>query len=241
MNNISVLFIGELQRMKKYNILSASFVLSLIWIGVLQFTDIQDVSYLFPLLIFIDVTSMAMLMIGVTMFFEKQEGVIKTLLISPISKGEYIISKTCANIISNLITLVIIYFYAKLFKEIHVKLIPLLGFVILIAFFHSMIGFVLTYYSRDFTELLIGMIKYSFILMIPVLLEQVGLIKNEFIKKLFYMLPTKAALVLLQSCVGGIKNWESVFSTLYLLIISILLYFFIHKKFDEFAIKESGV
>jgi fluoroquinolone transport system permease protein len=236
-----VLFIGELQRMKKYNIFAASFVLSLIWIGVLQFTEIKDVSGIFPLLIFIDVTSMAMLMIGVTMFFEKQEGVMKTLLVSPISKGEYIIGKTVANILSNIITLMILYFYAKLFKEIYVNIILLFGFVILIAFFHSMIGFILTYYSKDFTELLIGMIKYSFILMIPVLLEQVGLIKNELIKKLFYMLPTKASLLLLQSCVGRIKNWEIVFSTLYLIIISILLYFFVHKKFDEFAIKESGV
>lgn len=241
MNNFLVLLVGEIQRMKKYNILAASLLMSLIWIGVMHFTGVRDVSKIFPLFIFLDVTSMSMLLIGVTMFFEKQEGIIKTLLVSPISKVEYILAKTFANSITNIETLIILYVYAKLFKEINVNMIGLFSAVILISFFHSLIGFLFTYYSKDFTRLLMWMITYGFVFMVPVLFDQVGMIKNEGIKKLFYAIPTKASLLLLNASVGGIKPWEVYLSSFYLVTISIILYFVVLKKFDEFAIKESGV
>lgn len=241
MNNFVVLLNGEIQRMKKYNILGASFLVSLIWIGVLHFTNIKDVSSIFPLLLFIDATSMSMLLVGVNMFFEKQEGTIKTLLVSPISKSEYILSKTVANIISNITTLVILYLYARFFKEIDINVFGLLGAVVLIGFFHSLLGFALTYRSKDFTGLLMGMMKYAFIFMIPVILEQVGIIKNEIITKALYAIPTKGSMTLLQASAGGIKSWEIYLSLGYLVIVSVLLYRYVNKKFDEFAIKESGV
>lgn len=241
MNNILYLFAGELQRMKRYNILGASIFLSIIWIGVLHFTEIRDVTIIFPLLIFLDATSMALLMVGVTMFFEKQEGVIKTLLVSPISKTEYIVAKTCSNIFSNLLTLVILYLYALFFKEINVNILGLIGAVILISLFHSFVGFILTYYSKDFTELLIGMIKYSFVFMIPILLEETGLIKNDVIQKLLYLIPTKAALILLNASTGGIQKNIIIYSSIYLIVTSALLYYVVYRKFDEFAIRESGV
>lgn len=241
MNNLIVLFRGELERMKKYHVLGASFVVSLIWIGVLYFTEINEVSRIFPLLLYLDATSMSMLMIGVTMFFEKQEGTIKTLLVSPISKAEYIIAKAFANIVSNILTLIILYLYARFFKEIDLNIIGLFLAVIIVAFFHSLIGFILTYYSKDFTDLLMGMMKYVFVLMVPVLLEQVGLISNEIIQNILYAIPTKASMLLLQSSAGGVEAWETYLSMIYLVIGSILLYFVVSRKFDEFAIKESGV
>ncbi|MBF8982044.1 ABC transporter permease [Lutibacter sp. B2] len=241
MGSFLVLLLGEIQRMKKYNILAASVLISLIWIGIMHFTGIHDVTQIFPLFIFLDVTSMSILLIGVTMFFEKQEGIIKTLMVSPISKAEYILAKTFANSISNIETLIILYVYAKLFKEININMVGLFSAVVLVSFFHSLIGFVFTYYSKDFTRLLMWMITYSFVFMTPVLLEQVGMIRNEGMKKIFYVIPTKTSMILLNASTGGIKPWEVYLSVFYLLIISILLYFVVLKKFDEFAIKESGV
>ena len=241
MNNILVLFMGELERMKKYHVLGASFVVSAIWIGVLYFTEINEVSSIFPLLLYIDATSMSMLMIGVTMFFEKQEGTIKTLLVSPISKAEYIIAKGLANIVSNILTLFVLYLYAWFFKEIDINLIGIFLAIIIVAFFHSLIGFMLTYYSKDFTDLLMGMMKYAFVMMVPVILETFGLISNNLIQKLLYAVPTKASMLLLQASAGGVEGWEIYLSIAYLVIGSFLLYIIVSKKFDEFAAKESGV
>lgn len=240
MNNFTALLSGELQRMKKYNILIAGLFVAFIWIGVLYFTNIDDITSMVPLLIFIDATSMSMLLVGVTMFYEKQEGTIKTLLVSPINKAEYILAKTFANITSNIITLILIYAYAKVFKEINLHFLGLLGSVALIAFFHSLIGFILIYNTKDFTEMLMGMMKYFFIFTIPVLLEHIGLIDNETIKKILFIIPAKSSSILLQSTGGGVDAWEIWFSLIYLIIVSLILFYLVWKKFDDFAIKESG-
>lgn len=241
MSNFKTLLLGDLQRMRRYNIFTASIVISLLWIGMLHFTTIQDIGTVLPLLLFVDATSMAILLIGVTIFFEKQEGTLKTLLVAPISKGEYILAKTFANVISNIKSLLILYIYARIFKEINVNILGLIGAVILVSFLHSMIGFLLTYYSKDFTGLLMGMMKYAFVLMIPAVLEQVGIIKSELISNLIYILPTKASMLLLQASVGGVETWEIYFSTLYIVVLSGLLLTLVLRKFNDFAVKESGV
>lgn len=241
MSSFIVLFKGELLRMKKYNILSASLVVALIWIVTLHLTGIENLSMLFLLIIFVDATSMAILLIGATMFFEKQEGALKTLLVSPMGKAEYILSKSCAGIFTNLLTLFILYLYAKLFKEININLALLLGGTILAAFFHSMVGFVVTYNSRDFTELLMGMFRYILVLMTPVLLDQLGVISSRVVKNMFYILPTKATYSILSAAGGGLKAWEVCVSIAYLAAGSALLYYVALKKFDDFAAKESGV
>ncbi|CCQ93807.1 ABC-type transport system, permease component [[Clostridium] ultunense Esp] len=240
MNSFITLFSGELNRMRKYNILAAGIFVALLWVGVLFFTDIEDITSMVPLIVFIDATSMSMVLIGATMFYEKQEGTIKTLLVSPIGKSEYILAKIFANISSNVLTLVLIYVYAKLFKEINLNFFGLLGASILIAFFHSLIGFIMTYNTKDFTEMLMGMMKYTFIFTIPVLLEQIGFIKNETIDKILYIIPTKSSSILLQATGGGMDNWKTWFAIIYLILATLGLFFIVWKKFDDFKIKESG-
>ncbi len=244
MSNFLHLFTGEIQRMKKYHILAASIVAALLWMGILHFIEIEDLTDLFPLFIFIDATSMSMLLIGVTMFFEKQEGVLKTLFVSPINKVEYILSKTFANITSNVLTLALLYAYAKIFKTVNVNIFVLLFAVILIAIFHSLFGFIITYYSKTFTDMLMGIMKYAFIFTLPVVLETVNILKGKFgdiLSVILYFVPTKASMLLLQSSSGGIEVWEIIISIFYLILASGLIYLLVVKKFDEFAIKESGV
>ncbi|HSH35099.1 ABC transporter permease [Schnuerera sp.] len=240
MNSFTVLFSGELQRMRKYNILTAGILVALLWVGVLFFTKIDDITSMVPLVVFIDSTAMSMVLIGATMFYEKQEGTIRTILVSPISKTEYILAKTFANITSNLITLVLIYAYAKIFKEINLNFFGLIGSVILIAFFHSLVGFILTFNTKDFTEMLMGMMKYTFIFTIPVLLDHIGFIKNETIDKILHIVPTKASAILLEATGGEIDSGKIWFSIVYLVIASLVLFIIVMKKFSDFQVKESG-
>ena len=240
MNNFLTLLFGELQRMKKYNIFTAAILVDLLWIGVLYFAKVEDITSLIPIIVYIDATAMSMVLVGATLFYEKQEGTIRTLLVSPISKSDYILAKIFANITSNLITLLLIYAYGKIFKEVNLNLLGLIGSVVLIAFFHSLVGFLLTFNTKDFTEMLMDMMKYTFIFSIPVLLEQMGLIKNEIVDKILFIAPTKSAAVLLEATAGGVELWRSLFALIYLVAASFLLYYVVWKKFDEFQVKEGG-
>ncbi len=241
MGSFAILLTGELQRMLRYHILGAGFVVAIIWLLVLHFTEVIGVATMLPLLLFFDTTSMTIILIGVTLFFEKQEGTIRSLQVSPINRTEQILAKTGGNILSNVITLVILYLYAWLFKEIELSFIALLVAVILIGLFHSLVGYLLTYRVRGFTELLMAMFIYLFGFMLPVIFEQVGLIQNEVAKGFMYLLPTKAAFILLNSSGGAVETWEIIFSAFYLIAASAILMYFVMKRFNEFALKESGV
>lgn len=241
MDNYLYLLQGEILRMKKYNILAASLVVAALWIGVLYFTDLQEIDTIFPLLLFIDVTSMAIVLIGATMIFEKEEGALKAMLVTPITKIEYILAKTSSNLMSNLLTFILLYLYARTFKALDLNPLWLLGAVLVVGFFHSMLGFILSYYSKTFTDLLMGMMKYFFLMMLPVLFELLGLITNQFFLNLFYLLPTKASMILLLSPTGTMERWEILLSLMYLLALSWILFYLSIKKFDSYAVRESGV
>lgn len=80
MSNFLALAVGEITRMKKYQVLPATVFIALLWMGFLSLVDRTYVQTLFSLLIYVDVTTMAMLLVGVTLFFEKQEGTFRSFL-----------------------------------------------------------------------------------------------------------------------------------------------------------------
>jgi fluoroquinolone transport system permease protein len=240
MSALKPLLSGELLRMKKYNILAASFLVALIWIAVLHFSGI-DAGGMLVLLVFLDVTAMGSLLIGVGMFFEKQENTIKTMLVAPISKEEYIWSKILANMITAFITMTFLVVYARYVKGTVVRIPILVLGLILGIIVYSMIGFVLTYRARDFTGMLMGLLSFNMLLTIPVILDYSGLINNEIFSKLMYALPTKAILTLMMAATSQPAAWEIYLSIGYILVFSFLLYRFIVNRFDEFSAKESGV
>lgn len=241
MRNFLVLLLGEMQRLQRYNIITASAVVALLWIGVLYLTEIPDITFIFPLLLFVDTTSMAMLMVGATIFFEKQEGSLRTLLVTPINKFDYLMTKSIVTILSSVITLVILYLYAVNFKELSLNFFGLLGSVILVSLFHSLVGFLLTYNSRDFTGLLVNMFKYVFVFMFPTILEYINIIRHDLVEKILYIAPTRAAMLLLYAPTGEIALWELIYALAYMGFGSIILFVIALKQFNQFAAKESGV
>src|SRR5690554_3685887 len=214
MTNFLALLSGDLKRMGRYHILTAGLVAALLWIGILYVTEIEEVTFIFPLLLFVDAVSMSMVLIGAVMFFERQESSIKSILVSPVSKEEYILSKSLATVFSGLITLVLLYLYVFFCKEIAMSFIGLLGAVALVSFFHALVGFILTYYSRDFTSLLMNMMKYIFVFFLPVILEFVGILQHDFWENVVYVAPTKASMLLLLAPAGGLEAGELVYSLL---------------------------
>lgn len=240
MNKFIALVKGELLRLKRYNLLAASIFVSIIWVGTLHFLDIDNVTQLIPQLVFIDVTTMAMLLVGVTFIYERDEATIRAMLVSPITKSQYLLAKMVANIVPSVLSLTAMYLYSKLFKIVDINYFLLLGGVVLVAFFHSLIGFLLTYYSKDFTDLVMAIMKVFFIFLLPVILVEFDIIKSEIFEKLVYILPTKSALMILMGTTGRIETWDIIVSLIYMLMGSIILYYLVWKKFDYYALKERG-
>lgn len=240
MNRFITLIKGELLRLQRYNLFAASLFVSAMWVGVLHFVDMENVTKLIPQLVFIDVTTMAMLLVGVTFIYERDEATIRSMLVSPISKSEYILAKMISNIIPSILSLTIMYIYSRIFKTVNISYLLLLSGVILVAFFHSLIGFLLTYYSKDFTDLVMTIMKVFLVFLFPVILDEFNIVTNDIFKKLVYILPTKSALMILMGTTGDIELGKVVVSIIYMLLGSIILYYLVWKNFERYSLKESG-
>ncbi|HHW26385.1 MAG TPA: ABC transporter permease [Firmicutes bacterium] len=220
MNKIGVLYRGEILRMWKYGVSGASLVTALIWIAVLRFSAPGSMTALFPLLIFVDSTVMTLLLVGVTIIFENQENSFKSLMVSPISKDEYLVSKSLAVVTSSVITLALLLAYGLLVADLEINIPAIFGAVILVAFTFAQVGTIMTYYSKDFTDLLMGVFKFTIVFTLPTLLEGFKVLKGDWVKTVQYFNPTKSALVLLAAATEPVDAKDLAISLIYLLALS---------------------
>lgn len=240
MNRLMLLYTHELVRMRKYGITVASLAVTIIWVLIIEFSNVTRIAAFLPLILFIDATLMSLLLAGVTMIFEQQENALRSMLVLPITKGEYLVSKSLAVTTSSLLTLALLLIYGLVFKDLHVHIPGLVAAVALIAFTFSQVGMVMTYASRDFTDLLMGMFKFTIVFALPTILEFFQFIKGDWVKNLQYLNPTKNALVLLQAPLIQVTSKDLIIAIAYLALLAIVLFAMSHKLFDGYAAKEGG-
>ncbi len=236
-NRMFVMYTGEIKRMKRYGITGASLFVAAIWIMILQFSDVSDISFTFPLTLFMDATLMSLLLAGVTMIFERQENTFRSMMVLPITGDDYLLSKSMAIVTSSLTTLVLLLAYGIGFKSLEVSIIGITGVVILVAFAFAQVGIVMTYYSEDFTDLLMNMLKFTIVLAIPTILEMVNILDVSWVKTVQYLNPTKNALVVLQASVIPIDKKDLTIAVIYLTAMSVGLYVVSRKLLDSYAAK----
>jgi fluoroquinolone transport system permease protein len=243
-SRLIVLIKGELQRLHKYNVTTISFVVALVWFLLLYFIDDADLlSTMLPFVIIVDATMMSVIFIGATMFFEKTESTFSTMLVTPVKSSELILSKVIANTIhstlSSLLIITVFYFV----KDVSVNFFYITLALIVSVFFHSLLGFVFSFHSKDFTSMLVNVMIYAFIFLIPSSLHLFGIIfKGELWDYILMISPTQSAMEVIQL---GFSNTWSILSVIGFFILTTGSFFgyryYILPKFKEYAVKQSGV
>lgn len=241
MGNVAILLAGELQRMRRYKILTGGFTVSLLWVAALHFLQTEHVESLFTLLLFVDIASMPAILVGVGLFYEKDEGSLRAMLVTPIKYGEYIFTKVVATVFSSLLTLVILYGYAHFVRGVEANVLWLLIAVILGSGFHTLLGLLLAYGSRDFTGMLMRFMVYFLLAMLPTLLEHVGVITNVIWRIVLYLSPPRAVAMLLQAAVTEVALGDVIYSIFFLVVGGGILYRVALTGFASFAQKQGGV
>ncbi|WP_280770280.1 ABC transporter permease [Salipaludibacillus daqingensis] len=241
MTNFLRLTVGEIQRMNKYQILPSSLFVILFWIGFLYFVDDTFINQMFAILVFVDASIMSIIFVGATMFFEKQEGTFRSLMVSPIRKSDYILSKGVSIVVSNLLTVVLLFAFVYWVKGANINLIGFIAGVSLIGFFHAILGFWMSFYAKDFTSLIMRSSLYMIVFVVPVILVELQVIQTEWFAYVLYIIPTQASMNVLNAAAGiPLETWEIWVSASYLLAVTIGIFFITLKKFDVFAQKEGG-
>lgn len=244
MSKLWLLIKGEFERLTKYHVTTVSLLVAFMWFLILYFIDSKDLLMtLLPFVIIIDATMMSVIFIGSVMFFEKTESTMTTMLVTPISDQQLILSKAITNTLHSVFStsLVILVFYFV--KSVEVSWLIMIPSLILTVFMHSLLGFVFSYHSKDFTTMLVNVMVYSLIVTIPVVLHSFDIIlKKPIWEYILLILPTQASIKLIETSFNQVFDVKFFLSVLFLLTYAVLGYFmYVKPKFKHYAVKQSGV
>jgi len=243
LNRVWTLVKGELFRLNKYNVFSISVLVSIIWGLVLYFVEGEVFAALLPMILLVDASMMSIMYIGAVMFFEKNESTISTMLVTPSTNAELVLSKVFANTIHNLFSSILIIVVFVIIKDVQLNYVLMFIGIVLTTAFHTILGFFMAYYQKNFSAMLVNIMIFAFGLMVPSVLYELNVITGDWIRYVLLINPIQSGAVLIG---GGFKSfvfdWQYYFSLAYLLIGTIVLYrFLVLPKFKDYAIRQSGV
>lgn len=241
MVRLQALVKGDFDRLKKYNLFMANFVLLLFWLGIAWFFAGEELRMFVPFIFLLDSTMMTMLLVGATLFYEKQEHTMNSIMVSPVTEDEYLFSKILVNVINSLITVAFISISLYFLKGVTYNYLVLVPAVVIVTVVHTIIGILLSYYAKNFTALLVNFIIYNFVFLFPAFFAMLGLIGADAANYLI-VLPPEAANILIGSMVRDVEAWKLTFAYVYLLVLSVVLYrFAVKPRFNEYVMRETGV
>lgn len=96
MNRLTNTLKWDLVMLWKYGLFYAGLVVALIWTGILLFIPVGILSVALPILLFSDIATTGFFFIAVLTFFEKSQGSIYAVAVTPLTAREYLLSKVLA-------------------------------------------------------------------------------------------------------------------------------------------------
>lgn len=242
-SRLMLLVKGELQRLHKYNVFSISILVAVIWGFVLFFIKEDLLGSILPFVLTIDATMMSVMYIGAVMHFEKSESTISTMLVTPVTNSEMVLSKVIANTIHNLVSSSLLIIVFVVIKDVDLNIfLVFLGIISATAFF-TIGGLCLAYYQKDFTGMLVNIMILAFALFIPTALYMFNVLTGDFWEYFLLLNPVQAGQEVI---VGSFDGYEFTYkyyvSLTYMIIGAVLLYRFLAiPKFQKYAVRQSGV
>jgi ABC-type multidrug transport system permease subunit len=170
MNNILNLIKGEIIRLVKYRIIFFGILVSLIWILIVAFQTPEQAKGLIPLLVVTDSGMMAIILIGAGFYYEKQENTIKSVLVSPVSLSQVLISKIVSAVVMAFISVIVVVGSAIIIHGISVSIFELILYVLVVVISHTGLGYIVILKSPDFLAMLVKLSGLILIFYLPTLL-----------------------------------------------------------------------
>lgn len=244
MNKFIFLIKGELLRLKKYNVITVNVVVTLMWFLLLFLIEDHGLlNQLLPMILMFDVTMMSALYVGASLFFEKSEQTNVTLLVTPLSHHAHVLSKAIVNTIHMVLSSVVLALIFYFVRGVEINFVYLVVTLFVASFVHSLIGFIFSYLSKDFTSMLMLVMAYSLLFMVPTVIREFNIFfTGDVFTYLLLLSPSQASINLLALSIGGELELQSLLSLLSLLVIGLLIYtLIVVPKYKTNTVRQSGV
>lgn len=241
MSRLKALVTGELDRLNKYNLFKAHFVVLLLWLALAWFLEGDQLLLFVPVIFLMESTMMTILLVGATLFYEKQEHTVNSVMVTPVTENEYLSAKVIVSVINALVTVVIVSVAIYLMKQVTFNYPVMILAVSLVTVVHALIGIWLSYHAKNFTAVLVNLMAYAFLFIVPTLFATVGIISAD-VARLFIVLPPEAGGVVIGAALVEAETGRLLFSYSYLILLALGVYRFLVKpQFGAFVMRETGV
>lgn len=225
MNALISLIKLDVKLLVKYNLLSVSIFLSVIYIALFKIFDVGSYHPLISAIVFSDPAMLGFIFIGVMVLYEKGQHTLQALSVCPVKFENYVWSKAIALTILALPICFGIVFSAYGFSFNYFAFILA---VLFSSMLFSMLGFIGVARVQTFNQYII-VIPLFFAPTIVPLLD----LFNLWFHPILYIIPTQASLLLFKASFEPISLFEWVYSIGYLTIWLIGARYFAIKSYKK--------
>jgi ABC-2 type transport system permease protein len=223
MSKILILLKAEIVRLIKYKILIFGLIVTLIWLLLLAVVQENEAKALLPQLLVFDTGLMTIILLASSYFFEKQEGTLKALFVSPISLFQLLTSKVLSTLVSAMISMILMTLVMIIFHQYWLPLPLALLIVVISTIAHVAIGYPLIFISKDFMDLLTKFTFLALFFLLPSILVSLEIIPVESLW-IAFLSPMYATQYLLSGLLTPIDFNLGLIAILMLLVPSLVLF-----------------
>ncbi len=203
-------------------------VLSLLYILILSFISRDFKEIVGTFIIFSDPVMIGFFFIGAIVLLEKDQDIYSGLFITPYRLYQYFLAKIFSlTFLAVLSSFAIIKLSLSVGSGIYIVLVG----ICLSSIFFTLVGFFLVAKVKSLNEYILMMPLYMIFFFIPIV-ELLGIFKSP----IFYLIPSKAAFLLIGSLFYQISNTEIIYSILVLLIWIVVFYILAIKRFRKYIL-----
>ena len=201
----------------RYGLWYAGFFVIGLWVAVSYLVDLEYFERLLPFIFFVDLAGFGFYLIGGMVLFERDDGVLNGLIVTPLRAVEYVTSRVMSMVLLSLFICVATTIGVYALKGIwpfpaHVDFWALIVSVCLTSILITLIGFIAVAPYEKISHFLVPSAMIMLVLQLPIF-NFFGVFSSE----LYYVFPTQGALWQLQSAFGAVDESRLIPGTLYLI------------------------
>lgn len=205
---------------------------TIVWVALFSQLSKESLAYVLPPFLLLSLNVTTYYFVAGLVLFEKGEGILQGLVVTPLRTREYLLSKTATLTFLAVIEsfLIVVLTYGLAFR-----VLQLITGMVFMSVIYTLIGFVMVVRYDSINEYLMPSFIFVTALQLP-WFGYFGILESP----LLYIIPTQAPLFLLKWAFHPLEVWQIVYAVGYSLIWIGISYVLAKRSFHHFVVKPRG-
>ncbi len=233
MNRLAAALRWDFQLQWRFGFFAVGAIVTVVMIALLRPIMSEDLGFLIPAWALGNLAVTTFYFVACLVLFEKGEGTLEAIVVTPLRPGEYLASKALSlSVLATVETLLIV----ALVYPGELRWLPLAFGTFAMSLLYVLVGFWAVARYDSITEFLFPSVLYVALIQVPGI-DSLGLLQSP----LFYLFPSQGYLLLARAAVEPVATWQLVYAILILAFSLALFFRLAERSFLRFVIRSRGV